>query len=97
MLDRGLGSWKGELEVTSRNLVASNGAPKDYDAIVEVEVDRSTRRLGIEYERCAKATFRYTAICAALDKEHATDAVLNLTPNDDILCLLAMELRSTRK
>lgn len=92
-----LRSWKGDLEITSRNLVVPNGALKDYDAIVEFEVDGIMRSLGIEYEKSAKAASRYTAICAALDRDQTTDAVLYLTPNDDILYLLAMELRATRK
>ena len=40
---------------------------------------------------------RYTAIREALDKDKTTDIVLYLTANDDILYLLAMELRATRK
>lgn len=92
-----LRAWKSDLEITSRNLVAPEGATKDYDAVAEIEFDGSTRRIGIEYERSAKAASRYAAICAALDKDQTTDLVLYLTPNDDILYLLAMELRATRK
>jgi hypothetical protein len=92
-----LRSWKSDLEITSRNLVAPDGAAKDYDAVVEIELDGTTRRIGIEYERSAKAAARYAAICATLDKDFTTDLVLYLTPSDDILYLLAMELRATRK
>ena len=92
-----LRAWKSDLEIASRNLVAPEGSSKDYDAVVEIEVDGATRRIGIEYERSAKAASRYAAICAALDKDQTTDMVLYLTPNDDILYLLAMELRATRK
>lgn len=92
-----LRSWKSDLEITSRNLVAPDGAAKDYDAMVEIELDGTTRRIGIEYERSAKAASRYAAICATLDKDLTTDLVLYLTPSDDILYLLAMELRATRK
>lgn len=92
-----LRSWKSDLEITSRNLVAPDGAAKDYDAVVEIEFDGTTRRIGIEYERSAKAAARYAAICATLDKDLTTDLVLYLTPSDDILYLLAMELRATRK
>ncbi len=92
-----LRAWKSDLEITSRNLVAPEGATKDYDAVAEIESGGAIRRVGIEYERSAKAASRYAAICAALDKDQTTDIVLYLTPNDDILYLLAMELRATRK
>ncbi len=92
-----LRAWKSDLEIASRNLVAPDGAAKDYDAVAEIEVDGAIRRIGIEYERSAKAASRYAAICAALDKDRTADMVLYLTPNDDLLYLLAMELRATRK
>lgn len=90
-------SWKSDVEITSRNLVAANGTMKDYDAIAEIEVDGCTRRIGIEYERSAKSVSRYAAIREALDRDKTTDTVLYLTASDDILYLLAMELRATRK
>src|SRR5271170_8486154 len=46
-----LRSWKTDLEIASRNLVAPGGAGKDYDAIAEIEVGGCTRNIGIEYER----------------------------------------------
>jgi hypothetical protein len=92
-----LRSWKVELEITSRNLVAPEGAPKDYDAIAEIELDGNARSIGIEYERSARAASRYVAIRESLDQDQTTDAVLYLTPNDDILYLLALELRAARK
>lgn len=92
-----LRSWKSELEIASRNLVATSGAPKDYDAIAEVEVNGDARSIGIEYERSAKSASRYSAICATLDQDRTTDAVLYLTPNEDLLYMLATELRATRK
>ena len=92
-----LRSWRSDVEITSRNLVAANGTTKDYDAVAEIEVDRCTRTIGIEYERSAKSASRYDAIREALDRDKTTDAVLYLTASDDILYLLAMELRATRK
>lgn len=92
-----LRSWKSDLEITSRNLVAPDGEAKDYDAVAEIELDGRTRRIGIEYERSAKAAVRYAAICGTLDKDLTTDLILYLTPSDDILYVLAMELRATRK
>ncbi len=44
-----LRSWKSDVEITSRNLVAAGGAIKDYDAVAEIEVDGCTRTIGIEY------------------------------------------------
>ncbi len=52
---------------------------------------------GIEYERSPKAAARYRAIREVFERDKTTDAVLYLTANDDILYLLAMELRATRK
>lgn len=92
-----LRSWKSDLEITSRNLLSQDGAAKDFDAVAEIEIDGAMRRIGIEYERSVKAASRYAGICATLDKDESTDLVLYLTPNDDILYLLAMELRATRK
>lgn len=92
-----LRSWKCDLEIASRNLVVSDGVSKDYDAVAEIEINGEMRRIGIEYERSAKAASRYASICETLDKDQTTDMVLYLTPNDDILYLLAMELRATRK
>lgn len=92
-----LRAWKSDLEITSRNLVAPDGATKDYDAVAEIELDGVTRRIGVEYERSPKATARYAAICATLDNDQTTDMVLYLSPNEDILYMLALELRTTRK
>jgi hypothetical protein len=92
-----LRSWKSDLQITSRNLVAACEATKDYDAVAEIEVEGCTRTVGIEYERSVKAASRYDAIREALSRDKATDTVLYLTSSDDILYLLAMELRATRK
>jgi hypothetical protein len=92
-----LRSWRSELEITSRNLVIEGSVTKDYDALAEVEVEGSIRTVAIEYERSPKASARYRAIREILDRDETTDAVLYLTPNDDILYLLAVEMRSSRK
>jgi DNA-binding Lrp family transcriptional regulator len=92
-----LHSWKCELEITSRNLVVENAITKDYDAIAEIEVDGVMQRLAIEYERNPKASARYRAIREVIDKDETTNTVLYLTSNDDILYLLAIEMRSSRK
>ena len=92
-----LRSWKSDLEITSKNLVSESGMGKDFDAVAEIEVDGSRRTIGIEYERSPKAAARYQAIREVLDGDQTTDAILYLTSNDDILYLLAMELRGARK
>jgi len=92
-----LRSWKTDLEIASRNLVTANAATKDYDAIAEIEVGGCTRNIGIEYERSAKSVARYAAIRETLDKDKTTDLVLYLAASDDLLYLLAMELRAARK
>jgi len=92
-----LHSWKSDLEITSKNLVLESGAAKDFDAVAGIEVDGKSQTIGIEYERNPKAVARYRAIQEVFERDETTDAVLYLTENDDILYLLAMELRATRK
>lgn len=92
-----LRAWRSELEISSRNLVSAGESAKDYDAIAEIEVDGTIRNVGIEFERTPKAAARYRALRDVLDSDTATDAVLYLAPNDDILYLLAMELGASRK
>jgi len=92
-----LRSWKCEMEITSRNLILGHGSAKDFDAIAEVEVAGAIKRFAIEYERTPKSAARYRAIREVIDKDESTDTVLYLTPNDDLLYLLATEMRSCHK
>jgi hypothetical protein len=92
-----LHSWKSDLEITSKNLVLESGMAKDFDALAEIEIDGKTRTIGIEYERTPKAAARYRAIREVFERDETTDAIFYLTANDDLLYLLAMELRATRK
>ena len=92
-----LRSWKTDLEIASRNLVLETGATKDFDAIAEIDVDGTQHCYAIEYERSPKSASRYRAIREVLDKDVTVDAVLYLTANDDILYLLAFEMRGARK
>jgi hypothetical protein len=92
-----LHTWESDLEITSKNLVLESGLAKDFDAIAEIEVDGNSRTIGIEYERTPKAAGRYRAIREVYERDKKTDAILYLTTNDDLLYLLAMELRATRK
>jgi len=77
--------------------VLGNGAAKDFDSVAGIVVDGQSRTIGIESERNPKATARYRAIREVFERDETTDAVLYLTANDDILYLLAMELRAMRK
>ena len=92
-----LHSWESDLEIASKNLVLENGVAKDFDAVAEIEVDGNSRTVGVEYERTPKAAARYRAIREVYDRDQTTDAILYLTTNDDLLYLLAMELRVTHK
>jgi hypothetical protein len=92
-----LHSWKSDLEISSKNLVLESGAAKDFDAVAGIEVDGKSRTIGIEYERSPKAAAKYRAIREVFERDETTDAILYLTANDDILYLVAMELRAMRK
>lgn len=92
-----LRGWKSDLEIASRNLVMESESAKDFDAIAEIEIGGSIRTVGIEYERSPKAVARYRTIREVLERDRTTDAILYLTPNEDLLYLLAMEFRATRK
>lgn len=92
-----LRSWKGELEITSRNLVTEGQPAKDYDAIAEIECDGNRFQFAIEYERSAKAVNRYRAIREILENDDSIEMLLYLTANDDLLYLLAVEMRGSHK
>lgn len=90
-------SWKGELEVASRNLILETEVSKDYDAIAEIALAGGSVRVAIEYERSAKAAARYRAIRDSLEKDDSVGVLLYLVANDDLLYLLAVEMRGIRK
>ena len=92
-----LRSWKSELEIASRNLVQESLTTKDFDAIAEVDVDGTPHSCAIEYERTPKSASRYRAIREVIERDGTVDTVLYLTANDDILFLLALEMRGTQK
>ena len=92
-----LQSWQGELEVASRNLVLETGTSKDYDAIAEILVGDQVQTFAIEYERTAKAAARYEEIRSTLRRDRTIDVVLYLTPDRNILYLLALEMSGVAK
>jgi len=92
-----LKSWKWELEIVSRNLVYEGERTKDYDALAEIVVGNVTRTFGIEFERSLKGAARYDELRRVFNAERSVDTVLYLTPNSEILYLLAVELRDVRK
>jgi hypothetical protein len=90
-------SWKWELEIVSRNLVYEGESTKDYDALAEIVVGDVTRSFGIEFERTLKGAGRYEELRRVFNAERSVDTILYLTPNSEILYLLAVELRDVRK
>jgi hypothetical protein len=92
-----LQAWKTELEITSRNLVLEVPVAKDYDALVEISVGAETWAFAIEYERTIKAATRYQQIREVLNQDKTVDVILYLTPNHDMLYLLAVEMRNVAK
>ena len=92
-----LRTWKTDLEIASRNLVLDGLATKDFDAIAEIDVNGNSHCCGIEYERSPKSPSRYRAIREVLDRDQTVDTVLYLTADDDIMYLLALEMRGARK
>jgi len=92
-----LKSWKWELEIVSRNLVYEGESTKDYDALAEIVVGGVIKTFGIEFERTIKGASRYEELRRVFNTERSVDTVLYLTPNSEILYLLAVELRDVRK
>jgi hypothetical protein len=90
-------SWKWELEIVSRNLVYEGESTKDYDALAEIVVGDVTKSFGIEFERTLKGAGRYEELRRVFNAERSVDTILYLTPNSEILYLLAVELRDVRK
>jgi hypothetical protein len=92
-----LKSWKWELEIVSRNLVYEAGKTKDYDALVEVAVGERTKSFGIEFERTLKGAGKYEELRRIFSTDRTADRVLYLTPNAEILYILALEMRNVGK
>lgn len=92
-----LKSWKWELEIVSRNLVYESGKTKDFDALAEISVDGNTRSLAIEFERTLKGSRRYEELRGIFSTDRTADRVLYLTPNAEILYILAVEMRDVGK
>ena len=92
-----LQSWKWELEIVSRNLVCETGKLKDFDALAEIGVDGNTKRVAIEFERTLKGSGRYEELRRIFSADQTVDRVLYLTPNPEILYILAVEMRDVGK
>ncbi len=92
-----LKSWKWELEIVSRNLVYDSGKTKDYDALAEISVDGKTKSFAIEFERTLKGSGRYEELRGIFSADRTADRVLYLTPNAEILYILALEMRDVGK
>jgi hypothetical protein len=92
-----LKSWKWEIEVVSTNLAYEGGKTKDYDALVEVLVDGRARAFAIEFERTLKGAARYEELRNILHNDGVAERVLYLTPNREILYVMAFEMRDVGK
>ena len=92
-----LRTWKTDLEIASRNFVLDSLFTKNFDAIAEIDVDGASHCCGIEYERSPKSPSRYRTIREVLDRDETVETVLYLTASDDIMYLLALEMRGARK
>jgi Replication-relaxation len=92
-----LKSWKWELEIVSTNLVYESGKTKDYDALVEVSVNGAAKSFAIEFERTLKGAGRYEDLRRIFSNDQSVDRVLYLTPNREILYVLAIEMREVGK
>jgi hypothetical protein len=92
-----LKSWKWELEIVSTNLVYEAGKTKDYDALVEVTLNGAVKSFAIEFERTLKGAGRYEDLRRVFGGDEAIDRVLYLTPNREILYVLAVEMRDVEK
>ena len=89
-------SWKSELEIISENLV-SNANSKDYDAMVSVRLGDRQATFALEFERTAKSAARYYEISKSIVYDDSTDLVLYLAANQELLSLLAQELRALKE
>ena len=92
-----LKSWKWELEIVSRNLAYGTGKMKDFDALAEIVVDAETKCVAIEFERTLKGSGRYEELRSIFKADRTADRVLYLTPNAEILYILALEMRDVGK
>jgi hypothetical protein len=92
-----LKSWKWELEIVSRNLAYGTGKMKDFDALAEIVVDAETKCVAIEFERTLKGSGRYEELRSIFTADRTADRVLYLTPNAEILYILALEMRDVAK
>lgn len=68
--------WATDVEVCSENMRTGEKYAKDYDAVVQVEIDEAVLVCAIEYERIPKAVPRYAAIARMLRAERQVDAIL---------------------
>jgi len=60
-------------------------------------VGNQSKSFAIEFERTLKGSARYEELCRVIAAEKATDTVLYLTPNSQILYVLASEIRNVGK
>ncbi len=73
--------WMSDFQVRADNMLYGKaGLAKDYDAVVEILLQNSPVRIGIEYELTVKSSARYAELCPAYAAErhlHLVVYVLN--------------------
>ena len=62
---------------------------KIYDAVAVIEVEKKTKRLGIEYERVQKKATEYLKIANRILLEKQVDAILYLAPDQKLIASVA--------
>lgn len=76
--------WTPESDIRSRNEFTGIGYAKDYDALVDVQMEGAEYRFALEYERTPKSKRRYEAIASRVAQEEAGLQFLYLVPNHDL-------------
>ena len=69
-------NWATDIEVCSENMRTGEKYAKDYDALVQVSIDKVVLVCAIEYERLPKSAARYGAIARTLRAERQVDAII---------------------
>lgn len=89
--------WTPESDIRSRNELSGIGYVKDYDATVEMRIDKQEHRFALEYERTPKAKTRYEAIRMRIEAETEFRHFLYVAPNLDLLAFLRERFLNCRR
>lgn len=89
--------WMPEIEIRSRNDLASNGYWKYYDAVVVVRLAGQDCRFALEYERTPKAAGHYATTRQRIEQETSVAHFLYLAPNYDLMWFIAEKLSQSKR